>query len=108
MTSQLEHTTDPRLVLALSMGENDAQAGTIGEYLIGLLFALWEEKEGFSGKRPFGNSGWDGELLIPLINAGLINGRLDEYGGIEEVDDDAGERLIADAIRALWPEAGAS
>jgi hypothetical protein len=39
----------------------DSDAGdniTIRDYLRILLETLWEEGEGFSGKRPFGNSGW--------------------------------------------------
>lgn len=38
--------------------ENDAGAKTIGEYLKKLLLTLWDEEDGFSGKRPFGNSSW--------------------------------------------------
>lgn len=107
MTNHLE-TANPRAVLALPMGPNDAHAETIGEYLIGLLAALWDEKECFDGKRPYGNSGWDCDLLIPLVKAGLIEGRIDEDGYLDGVDDDAGERLIADAIRSLWPKTEAS
>jgi hypothetical protein len=91
-------------VLDLPMGENDAQAATIREYLIALLEALWDEQDGFDGKRPFGNSGWDCDLLVPLIRAGLIDGRLDEDGYIEEIDDNGGEHLIAEAIQALGGE----
>lgn len=49
-------------VLALPMPDNDAGAATVREYLQALLLVLWMEEEGFSGKRPFGNSGWQGEL----------------------------------------------
>lgn len=91
----------PQQVLALPMGENDADAATIGDYLISLLATLWDEKEGFDGKRPFGNSGWDGELVVALIRASAIEGELDEDGYIENCDDDAAEELIADAIQAL-------
>lgn len=91
----------PQQVLALPMGENDAHAATVRDYLVTLLALLWDEKELFDGKKPFGNSGWDGELLVPLIRAGLVEGEVDEYGGIDEVDDDAAERLIGSAIQAL-------
>lgn len=47
-------------------GENDAGAETVRDYLKALLAALWNEGEGFSGKRPLGNSGWEHELLVPL------------------------------------------
>lgn len=101
-------TPDPRVVLALPMGENDALASTVGEYLVGLLFALWDEKEGFDSKRPFGNSSWDCDLIVPLINAGFVDGTIDEDGYLEGCDDDAADRLIGAAIRALLPEVNAS
>ena len=65
-------------VLTLPMQDNDAEAATIREYLVALLRQLWAEGEGFSGKRPFGNSGWEWDMYPPLIKAGLVAGRLDE------------------------------
>jgi hypothetical protein len=44
------------------MGRNDAKARTIKQYLKKLLEMLWERGEGFSGKRPFRNSGWEYDL----------------------------------------------
>lgn len=49
-------------------------------YLKALLRALMEEGESFSGKRPFGNSGWQHELAAPLIHAEAIMGEIDEDG----------------------------
>ncbi|MDF2695260.1 MAG: hypothetical protein K0S65_3643 [Labilithrix sp.] len=40
----------------------DTDATTVGEYLAELLITLLTEEEGFSGKRPFGNSGWIADL----------------------------------------------
>lgn len=89
-------------VLSIQMQpENDAEASTIKEYLIKLLTELWEKGEGFSGKRPFGNSGWEYELYLPLVKAGAVNGKLDSEGYIQEVDTDAANTLIFDAIEAL-------
>ena len=88
-------------VLCLPMGDNDARAATIREYLKALLRQLWDEKEGFSGKRPFGNSGWDFDLMIPLIKAGVIDGSFDEDGLVNECDTEAGDTVIADAISLL-------
>jgi hypothetical protein len=93
--------SDPSVVLALPMQENDARASTVREYLIALVAELWREGECFSGKRPFGNSGWECDLYHPLLTAGLIDGELDENGYIEDVDDKAGAKLIAAAIKAL-------
>ncbi|WP_025157210.1 hypothetical protein [Leifsonia aquatica] len=52
----------PILDLPMNPDENDANASSIREYLGKLLWTVLYEDEGFSGKRPFGNSGWTGEL----------------------------------------------
>lgn len=74
---------------------------TIKEYLKTLLLTLWAERESFSGKRPFGNSGWEYDLYIPLIKAGAISGELDEDDCINEVDEIAAAKVISRAIKAL-------
>ncbi len=91
----------PQQILALPMPENDAHAPTIRDYLVALLATLWDEKDGFDGKRPFGNSDWDGDLVIALARAGVVDGAIDEDGYLDGCDDDAAEELIAAAIRAL-------
>lgn len=63
-------------ILDLPMQENDASADTIGNYLKELLSSLWEEGEGFSGKRPFGNSNWEVELYHTLVLHGIIKGEI--------------------------------
>lgn len=88
-------------VLDLPMQENDAEASTIREYLGKLLLTVWIEGEQFSGKRPFGNSGWEFDLYIPLVKAGLVWGEIDEDGYVETVDHGAGDLIIGDAIREL-------
>jgi hypothetical protein len=92
---------DLRSVLDTPMGDNDANADTIREYLITLLATVWDEGEGFSAKRPFGNSGWQWELYAVLAQAGHINGTLDKDGYVDNVDIHKGNLLIRDAIRAL-------
>jgi hypothetical protein len=92
---------DPATVLALQLEPNDAEAGTVREYLVELLSTLWDQGEGFSGKRPFGNSGWTYDLYVPMVRAGLIGGTFYEDGDVKEVDRPAGNRLIAEAIRSL-------
>lgn len=87
--------------LKLPMEENDADAATVRDYLVELLLTLWIEGEGFSGKRPFGNSSWKYDLYVPLIKAGLIAGKLDEDGYVESCDRAAGDKIIRDAIELL-------
>jgi len=88
-------------VFNLKIENSDIGETTIGGYLIRLLADLWKEGEGFSGKRPFGNSGWEYDLYTPLIKEGLVKGRLDEDGFIEEVDRKAADLLILSLINNL-------
>lgn len=70
---------------------NDAGAGTVREYLVQLLALLWEEEGEFSGKRPFGNSDWQSEL----ISAVASNDVEEDFDWLET------HQLIADAIQHL-------
>lgn len=91
----------PEQVLDLPMDENDSGQDTIREYLKELLLELWNKDEGFSGKRPFGNSGWKFAVYAALIEGGAIGGTLDEYGAVEEIDSDEADKIIIDAIKVL-------
>jgi len=91
----------PQQVLDLPLPDNDSGASSVRGYLVALLTELWREGEGFSGKRPFGNSGWQYDLYVPLIRAGLIDGAFDEDGYVDRCDDKAGNLLIDAAITSL-------
>jgi hypothetical protein len=91
----------PQEILNLPLQRNDALAATVREYLTALLKQVWEEAEAFSGKRPFGNSGWQDELYQPLVKAELVAGSLDTDGWLEDVDTQTADRLILSAIDAL-------
>lgn len=101
MSAAKLNTMTPQQILDLPLDDNDSGANTIRGYLIALTSEVWQHGEGFSGKRPFGNSGWEWDLYPPLITNGLVNGKLHEDGYIEDVDDDAAHALIAEAIKAL-------
>ncbi len=88
-------------ILSLPMGKNDAEAPTVGEYLKALLLALWEQNESFSGKRPFGNSGWRFDIYVAMIEGGAVGGTLDEHGDVNEIDTEKADALISDAIMTL-------
>lgn len=91
----------PRLI-DVPMIRNDAGAATVGEYLEKLLLRLWEEAEGFSGKRPFGNSDWQFEVYASLIKAGYEIGSLDEDDFVDFLDCVKADKLITDAIAAVF------
>lgn len=83
----------------------DSDAGdnlTIRDYLRELLETLWAEGAGFSGKRPFGNSGWEHDLYKPLVQHGFIEGQLDEEGYLLEFDRPTAEVFVFDLIRAAF------
>ena len=71
---------------------------TIRQWLKRLLITLWKEQEGFSGKRPFGNSSWDSDLLAELIRRGIVPGNLDRDGWVEDGDCDDFVRACIEAL----------
>jgi hypothetical protein len=100
----------PQDVLSLPLPQpNDADAATVRDYLIALLHEVWREEEGFSGKRPFGNSSWQFDLYVPMARARWIELTLDEDGYIDDFPIEARHRadsLIYAAIHALGEPAG--
>jgi hypothetical protein len=73
------------------------------DWLYKLLQTLWDEEEGFSGRRPFGNSGWSLDLIYSLVDCGYIPGTTyrDEDGDLHDCTYDSHEadRLISDLIK---------
>jgi len=67
---------------------------TVKGYLRLLLTNLWDKGESFSSKRPFGDSGWEYDLYIPLILSGAIKGEIDQYGDILSFDTVAANGLV--------------
>lgn len=73
-------------ILKVPMGEHADAGPTVGDHLRTTLKALIREGEGFSGKRPLGNSDWDYQLARALIQHKVILGTLDEFGDLEEFE----------------------
>lgn len=92
----------PQEILAVPMSKNDAKAGTVGQYLIALAREVWTIGEGFSGKRPFGNSGWEYDIHKALVQADVVEGEIDEYGYLDDSDDAAVEEYIKEAFDLLY------
>ncbi len=64
-----------RAALAVRVQDDDAgrDVRTIRDYFLRLVEQLWMEGEGFSGKRPFGNSGWECVVLDALSDNNFPN-----------------------------------
>ena len=72
--------------------------GTLREYFKRLLYTLWKEADGFSGKRPLGSSDWQFDVYKALIKEVVIEGFLDQHGYIQECDTKAADKLILELI----------
>lgn len=69
---RLRRPKDGADVLACPFTPDDApRVRTVGDFLVALAFEVVEQGEGFSGKRPFGNSGWENELCYALKAGGF-------------------------------------
>jgi hypothetical protein len=81
---------------------SDCSATTLREYFHELLETLWTEGEGFSGKRPFGNSGWEYDVYAALIHAGAIEGELNEDGYVEKCNDEEAASFVFKLIDHIF------
>ena len=89
---------DPALDTAFV--SHDIGETTVREYLKTLLEAVLIDGEGFSGKRPFGNSGWEYDIARPLIAAGVLKGELDDDGCADFKEADW-RALVPELVGAL-------
>lgn len=71
---------------------------TIRSFFYLLMEKLWLEQDCFDGKRPFGNSSWDGDLIKCLIENKLVKGSFDKYGYIDEYDLKEVNKFVIDKI----------
>ena len=86
-------------LLELSFNSRDlGKTLTVKAFFIELLITLWKEKEGFSGKRPFGNSDWDSDLVACMIKNKAFPGEIDEDGNPEEYDQKAFNKFVLKKI----------
>ena len=89
-------------ILALEFESTDLQRKlTIKDYFKVLLKTLWQEGEGFSSKRPFGYSGWQYDVYRPLVEHGIVDGKLDGNGYVESCDVAAADKQVLTLIASL-------
>jgi len=82
----------------------DVGSRTLRAYFHLLLETLWHEGEGFCGKRPFGNSGWEYDVYKVLVAIGAIKGRItteDGYTELASFDKAAAHKLVPQLIQEM-------
>lgn len=72
----------------------DLEECTVRQYLVELSRQCWVECEGFSGKRPFGNSGWQLEVAMALADGGFVARTLDSDGNWLANDESEVDELV--------------
>jgi len=88
-------------ILDLTIREEFQLPPTIGAFFRESMKKLWIEDEGFSGKRPFGNSDWKHGIYHALYDGGLIRGKTDEEGYLTWWDRKEADKLILSALSAM-------
>lgn len=88
----IEVASSVNQVLACPMRDgDDSKTTTIGAWLIERFVEAWG----------YGSMTNDGDAVVGLIRAGLIEGTVDDDGYLGEYDQQASERLVSDAIKAM-------
>jgi len=91
-------------ILELEIRNDDTErVSTIREYLKELVALVITEEEGFSGKKPWGNSDWQYSLGAALVRAGAIEGTSEAEMEAGEYYFDRSEmkKAIVSAIEAM-------
>ena len=99
-----EHNLEDKSILDIEISGGSGpfnEPVTLKQYFKALLIQLVVEGERFSGKRPFGNGGWEFDLYAALIQASYVEGTLDEYNYVEECDTSTADAVLIDAILLL-------
>lgn len=95
-------------ILDFEYGSREHGLITIRHYFCLLLFTLWKEGEGFSGKRPFGNSGWEYTIYEILVKCGAVKGTFEydeetgECWGLADFDRKAADKLVFNLIEHVF------
>ena len=76
---------------------------TLGFYLGELLRTLIIEEEGFSAKRPLGNSGWTSDIYNAMAREGLVDSTV-EYDEVVADNYKDPEALVLEVIDAAFSQ----
>ena len=99
MPKMTQAKADEILGCPMDPDTNDAGACCVREYMTELMKSVWHDGEGFSGKRPFGTSGWEHEVYTALVRAKIIKGTVEDgEAWADGYDTKKAHALVAAAI----------
>lgn len=92
----------PRDILSLEFYDSSNMENiSFRDYFVLLLVTLMHKEEGFSGKRPLGDSGWKYDLYKGLIQHDLVKGKLDEDGYVDFIDEIEADDYLQRMVNSL-------
>jgi hypothetical protein len=98
----LTNKQEGEMIKKVELRGTDIGDVTLNEFLRRLLLGVFIDGECFSGKRPFGNSGWEYSIYEALIRDGLIEGKLDSDGYVEKMNREKGEEFVKAYIDQIF------
>lgn len=72
---------------------------SVRDFFKQLMITLFVEGEGFSGKRPFGNSGWTHDLEKTAVENKFVQGVIGSDGYVENIHSEEFDDLIFNTIK---------
>lgn len=78
---------------------NDAGASSVREYLAKIIQEVWMWEDSFSGKRPFGNSGWKWDVYQALIDNDVVQ---TSDGTLDTLIVERRREIDAWVVGAIW------
>lgn len=88
-------------VLKFVYSQWDLGECSIRQYLVELARQCWVLEDGFSGKRPFGNSGWKYDVYSALAEGGFVTGTKDGAGDWTGIDRKKAESIILECFKRI-------
>jgi len=72
---------------------------TVRDFFKQLMLVLFAKSDDFSGKRPFGNSGWTHDLEKTAVMNDFVQGVIDSDGYVQNIHSEAFDDLMFETIK---------
>ena len=99
---ELENVPELKKALEVRFDSDAGDNITVRDYLFELLDTLWFEEEGFNGKRPYVNSGWQYDVYHALAKAGFIASTTNRWGDTVIADEGTAGDYVRELIKLAF------